>query len=90
MTTEQLTELRRLLDAVDSRNVLRPTQNRWNGFALACRLALPGLLDAAEREAKLREALEKLIAEAERASGNQYLQHRLSDARAALSEGGAK
>ena len=41
LTTEQIAELRRLMDRVDCRNVLRPTQDEWNEFALACRLALP-------------------------------------------------
>ena len=74
-TPEQLTELRRLMAEPPT-----PTGVNFKLYYAAVN-ALPSLLDAAEREAKLREALEE-IAECE----NAYA-HGL--ARAALVEGGA-
>jgi hypothetical protein len=95
LTTELVAELRRLMDRVDCRNVLRPTQDEWNEFALACRLALPSLLDAAEREAKMRKALERLANAWDYAPyGTAHhittCNQAAAAARAALAEGGAQ
>lgn len=61
-TPETIAELKRLLDVVDSRNVLLPNREQWDEFALACRLALPSLLsdlDASQKAlVEIRELAE--------------------------------
>ncbi len=88
LTTEQIAELRRLMD----NRAKDPTLPISYTLKIEAVNALPALLAAAEREAKLREALREILTECEADSRiMRYLHysHR-NKARAALAEGGGK
>jgi hypothetical protein len=86
LTTELVAELRRLMD----NRAKDPTLPISYTLKIEAVNALPALLAAAEREAKMREALENMVSlfASQNRDCEEWLKYR--EAMAALAEGGGK